>query len=483
MKKTPKVPKPRIALKPTPSPKANTSSTGNPSKWIPIEHPFALPEAVRAAIDRLIAAGFVAYVVGGSVRDYLLGRESKDHDVATDARPDELLKIFPDSVTVGKAFGVLKIPLQRESKTGGPAYLEIATFRQDLEYKDGRHPVGVKFAGPAEDAQRRDFSINALYFDPKTSRLMDSVGGIDDLRAGRLRAIGDPEERFREDALRLLRAVRFASGLEFEIEKRTEMALLENANLIRKVSPERIRDELTAMWLGASAMRSLAMLSESGLLALVLPELEALRKMPGLKGGESAVWKHLLKALTHLRRHLLTLSPVLAWSALLMDVGKPAAAKRSEGKNFNGHEKLGAELAMKIADRLKMSRADCDGIGKRIEGHVKLREVFQMREATLQRLIREPEFPDLLALHRADATATDGNLAFYEFAASTYQKFLVTAAAGDAKLVTGADLIQLGLKPGPHFSEILHSIEDLALERKLSTKEEALEYVVRNFVN
>ena len=400
----------------------------------------------------------MAYIVGGSVRDFLIGNPTKDHDIATSAHPDELCRLFPNAVTVGKAFGVIKVPVP-----GSSALVEIATFREDLEYKDHRHPKSVRFTSAEVDARRRDFTINALYYDPKTARILDPTAGLHDLESGVVRAIGDPQERFKEDALRLLRAVRFTTRFGFKLDSVTAIAVKERAKLISKVSAERIRDELTLMWTGRNAAQALMLLSHLGLLELVLPEVELVRVK------DAGVWAHTLKILTSLEKQNPVRTPTLAWAALLIDVGR-----------FSGEE--GAKTAVKIVTRLKMSRAEVHEVELLLTQYQKFREVFQMREATLQRFLREPFFDDLLVLHRADASATDGNLAYYEFCVSRLKAVRAQPDAEADKLVDGTDLIQLGLKPGPEFSNILRVIEDLAMERKLKSKEEALEYVVKNFV-
>jgi poly(A) polymerase len=434
---------------------------------------------VKDALQKLNEAGHVAYVVGGSVRDFLLGREVKDHDIATSATPDELCELFPRAVTVGKAFGVIKVP------TGAvPALLEIATFREDLEYHDHRHPEGVVFSGPMQDACRRDFTINALFYDPKTSRILDATGGLEDLKAGLIRAIGVPSQRFKEDALRLLRAVRFKTRFGFQLDLETAEAIRARARLITKVSAERIRDELTLMWTGPRPAEALKILSELELLPLVLPEVEALKgvtQIPSFQPNDD-VWTHLVKMLEVLATQSSVRSPRISWAAVLHEVGKPIASQLNQGKNFNGHEIEGAKLAGKIASRLKMAKADIDQIAAMVADHLKFREVFQMRESTLQRFIRQDHFEELLAFHKADAAASDGNLAFYEFCATRLESYKNNSVAENQKLIDGNDLIQLGFSPGPEFSEILRVVEDLTLEKRLSSKEEALEYVVKNFV-
>jgi poly(A) polymerase len=398
-------------------------------------------------------------VVGGSVRDFLIGKESKDHDLATSADPEQLCELFPNAITVGKAFGVIKVPVE-----GSNVHLEIATFREDVEYNDHRHPKKVRFTDAVEDAKRRDFTINAIYYDPKTARLLDPTGGRRDLELGFVRAIGDPNERFREDALRLLRAVRFTTRFSFKLDSKTSEAVKERAKLLPKVSAERIRDELTLMWTGRNAASSLMLLSQLGLLNQVLPEVELIRTK------DPVIWAHTVKVLSGLEKQSFVRSSSLAWAALLIDVGRIS------------EKKDGTEVAVEIATRMKMSRTEIVEIESLLANHLKFREVFQMREATLQRFLREPGFDDLLALHRADANATDGNLAYYEFCVSRLKAIRSEASLETSKLVDGTDLIQLGLKPGPEFSNILRVIEDLSLERKLKSKEEALEYVVKNFV-
>jgi tRNA nucleotidyltransferase/poly(A) polymerase len=418
-----------------------------------------LPAHVRAAIQRLDEAGHVAYVVGGSVRDFLLKRASKDHDIATSATPDELCELFPDAVTVGKAFGVLKVPVRETGEL-----LEIATFREDLEYKDHRHPEGVRFSGPHEDARRRDFTINALFYDFKTQRILDAANGVDDLRAKVIRAIGEPALRFREDALRLLRAVRFATTLEFTIEKETEAAIVSKAKLISHVSGERIRDELTRMLTGPHPDLALETLARLGLLKPVLTEVALVQEF---RDASNDLWGITLRTLRALAKNRPGRSAELSWAAALMEIGKPVEADCGV-------------LVRSIGHRLKFPRNEIDRVVSLVENLPKFNEVFKMREATLERFVREPWFDELLELHRAAALATDGNLAYYEFCRHRYEQTLT--AEVPTKLIDGKDLIQLGFRPGPEFSEILRVVEDLALERKLVSKDQALEFVINKFV-
>lgn len=433
----------------------------------------------------------MAYIVGGSVRDFILKRPIKDYDIATSARPDEICELFPHAITVGKAFGVIKVPIE-----GLAEPLEIATFREDEEYKNHRHPTKVRFSGPIEDAHRRDFTINGLFYDTKTSRVLDCVAGFDDLKAGVLKAIGNPTERFKEDALRLLRAVRFSTALEFAIEAQTKKAIQERSRLIVHVSAERVRDELSLMLKGSKPAESLALLSELGLLAQVLHEVNVLKgidqaptyyRMEGMgefpkSAGGMSIWKTTLKTLRELAKNNPLRSNALSWAAALYDVGKPQALKKNKGKNFNGHEIEGAQIARKILERLKLMRSDIDQVASMVEDLHKFREVFKMREATVERFVRQPFFDELLALHRAQAIASDGNLAYYEFCHFRYEQARRAGLAGEVKLIDGKDLITMGFTPGPEFSEILRVVEDMAFEKKLTTKEQALDYVVSRFV-
>ncbi len=478
MKKRLKGPKLHIASTRL-SQKVNTKLTDNPWKSIQIDRPFPLPSYVKEALQKLNGAGHLAYIVGGSVRDFLLSQDSKDHDIATSAHPDEICRIFPQSVTVGKAFGVIQVPVDSHLPL-----LEIASFRQDLEYQDFRHPKKVVFSDALKDAWRRDFTVNALFYDAKTQRILDATGGLEDLKQKVIRAIGDPYQRFKEDALRLLRAVRFQTRLNFKLDPQTARAIQGTVKLINKVSHERIRDELTQLWMGPNPAQALQALSDLGLLPLLIPELEALKGMAQIPSSyrKEDLWSHLLKMVQHLAEKNPVRSEALAWAAVLHESGKPLVSSKNEGENFNGHEIEGASLALSIAQRFKISRDVSDRIYKIVMDHLKFRDVFQMRESTLQRLIREPHFEELLKFYEADAITLDGNLAFYEFCYSKYQELAKNPESYWVRLIDGKDLIALGFRPGPQFSEILRTIEDLALEKKLLTQEEALSYVVKNFL-
>lgn len=440
-KKKPKAPKRPAASKPTPSSKAPTTSTDSRSKWIPIERNFPLKPEVKAALSRLEGAGFSAYLVGGSVRDFLLGLPIKDYDIATDASPDEVAELFPDAIEVGKAFGVMKIP-------SGEEFIEIATFREDSEYTDYRHPKSVRFSGPEDDAQRRDFTINGLFYDPKTKRLLDCVGGYADLQAKKIRAIGDPNARLKEDALRVFRAVRFAVRFGFKIEEATWAALMENARFTRKVSAERVRDELTLMLKGRSPKDAIRMLRDLGVASLWIPEIAKVKP---------AVFEALSS-------DPIPLSTALVFAAAFSEAGGDDTEKSLQS----------------ACDRLRLSGDEKKRVVDLVLDLPKFHDAFQMREATLKRWALEPHFDELLQLHRAIALATDGDLMADRF----LRRVRAEAAEGSngEKILTGSDLIQLGFSPGPRFSEILRTVEDLHMEKKLTSKDQALEYVVRHFV-
>lgn len=416
---------------------------------------------MRDALRVLRKEGHIAYVVGGSVRDHLIGRTSKDHDIATSASPDELCKFFPEAITVGKAFGVLKIPIDP-----APTVLEIATFRKDLHYSDHRHPTGIQMTGPLEDAKRRDFTMNALFYDPQAVKILDIVGGVKDIKHKVIRAIGKPKERFREDALRLLRAIRFSARLDFEIAEETWKAMLARAHLITKISAERIRDELNLMWMSAKPHRALELLSDSGLLDFILPELK--KSMKEKKENQNQDWVKLLTVLRKLANLKDTIKegPAVYWAAILRRIH---LTEESETQ----------EMAEKILEKYKIPQIEIKKILLMMMQLPKFKEVFKMRESTLQRFLRIPQFNDLLALHQAEALSHDGNLSYFDFCS---ERFNALVGQKDQKgYIDGKDLIALGLTPGPKFSEILEKVEDLTLEGLIRSKEQALEFVISHY--
>src|SRR5579863_7614594 len=423
-------------------------------------------------IGRLRDAGYVAYLTGGCVRDLLLGRDPKDFDVATSARPDELLKLFPGAGQVGAHFGVVLVHKE-------DAQVEVATFRSDLEYRDGRHPDGVHFeTDPRQDALRRDFTINALLLDPASGEILDFAGGRADLDSRLIRAIGEPERRFREDHLRLLRAVRFAARLGFEIEAETFAAIQSLAPLIQSVSAERVRDEIARILTEGGARRGFELLDSTGLLREVLPEVAALKgvRQPPEFHPEGDVWTHTLIMLEGLRLP----TPALALGVLLHDVGKPGTFRIADRIRFDGHVELGERIAREILNRLKFSNAEIDQVIALIANHMRFSHVHQMRESTLKRMLRLPAFEEHLELHRLDCSSSHGHLNNYEFAKTRFEQS-APEELRPPRLVTGDDLIDAGYAPGPDFSRMLEVAEDAQLEARIQSKEEGLELVRSTF--
>jgi poly(A) polymerase len=420
-----------------------------------------------------------AYLVGGCVRDLLLGREPADYDVATDATPEEVMRIFPQTYAVGAQFGVVLVPYKNERGSGS---VEVATFRSDGAYSDGRHPDEVRFSKtPAEDAQRRDFTINGMLLDPLNgNQVLDYVGGRDDLRAGVVRTIGDPNRRFAEDKLRMLRAVRFAARFGYAIAPETFAAVRQHAAEIHQVSRERVRDELTKMLTEGNARRAFELLDESGLLHEVLPEIEATKgvEQPPQFHPEGDVWTHTLILLEGLEPNS---SPTLAWGALLHDIGKPPTFRRAPDRiRFDNHADIGSKMAEAICQRLRMSNDETEQIVAIVANHMKFPEMPKMRESTLKRFLRQPKFDEHLAMHRLDCLASHGDLALYDFA----KEKLANTPPEQIRpqpLLTGHDLIAAGYSAGPRFKQMLSEVEDAQLEGRLGTKQEAMELVLQRF--
>jgi len=422
-------------------------------------------------VETLRRAGFQALLAGGCVRDLALGRVPKDWDVATDAGPEEVAALFEHTVPVGAQFGISLVVLDEGD-------YEVARFRRDGPYRDSRRPASIEPADARADAARRDFTINGLFYDPESGELLDYVGGQRDLDAKVIRAIGDPAARFAEDHLRLLRAVRFAARLGFTIEPETWDALCAQAESIADVSAERIRDELTLLLTEGGAVYGLRLLDQSGLLQVVLPEVAAMRGVPQEAEfhPEGDVWTHVQLLFDHLDEP----SAELAWSALLHDIGKPSTMVRAERIRFHGHDAVGAEMAAEICGRLRMSNEARRVIGTLVAEHMRISHVRQMRPSTLVRLLREPHFPELLELHRADCLASHGKLDLYEFCQEQLAALKKEQLRPPA-LLTGSDLIAMGFTPGPLFREILAAVEDAQLEGQLDSYRAALRFVQRKF--
>ncbi len=447
------------------------------------------PRAFAEQICRkLREGGYQAFLVGGCVRDILLGHEPADYDVCTDARPEQVLRIFPRSLTVGAKFGVVIVVEDSQldsvpavagsaSDPAAPAQVEVATFRSDIGYSDGRHPDSVVLAKtPEEDVKRRDFTINALLMNPETNEVLDFVGGREDLRAGIIRAIGDPVERFREDKLRMVRAVRFASRLHYEIEPKTFRAIQELAPEIGQVSPERLRDELTKLLTEGAARRAFELLDETKLLPQLLPEIARMKgvQQPPQFHPEGDVWIHTLLMLEKLPAGC---SPTLAWGVLLHDVGKPATFTPASGADgrirFDRHAEVGTRMAEEICRRLRFSNDDTEQIAALVASHMKFKDVLQMKPATLKRFARLNRFDEHLELHRLDCSSSHRMLDNYDFV----RRFIDQTPAEEIRpprLLTGDDLLAIGLKPGPAFKEILNAVEEAQLNDSIRTREEAL---------
>jgi putative nucleotidyltransferase with HDIG domain len=423
-------------------------------------------------IARLRAAGHQAYLVGGCVRDLLLGLQPKDYDVATDARPDRIMDLFPGSGSVGAHFGVV---LVRDAFH----QVEVATFRSDHAYEDGRHPEFVRFeSDPRQDALRRDFTINGLMMDPVSGEVLDFAGGRLDLERRVVRAIGDPDTRFGEDHLRLLRAVRFAARLGFETAPETWQSIKRNHALILKVAAERVRDELVRILTEGGARRGFELLDASGMLADILPEGAAMKGVaqPPEYHPEGDVWMHTLMLLEQLDHP----SPTLALGALLHDVGKPPTFRVADRIRFDGHVEEGVRMAHDILHRLRFSRGDMEQVTALVGNHMRFKDVHLMKDSTLKRFLRLPGFAEHLELHRLDAMSSNRNLENYELARRKRAEFSEEHLT-PPRLVTGADLIGAGYQPGPVFSEILEALEDAQLEGRVRTSGEAMTLVREMF--
>ncbi len=425
----------------------------------------------RRIVSRLQDAGHEAVYAGGCVRDMLRGVDPHDYDVATSARPEAVQALFKRTVAVGAQFGVISV-----LENGND--IQVATFRSDGAYADGRHPESVHYSNAEEDARRRDFTINGLFYDPIREELRDYVGGRADLDARVLRAIGDPEERFAEDRLRMMRAVRFATVLGFEIDPATWDAVCRHAPSIGEVSAERVREELLKTLHSPNRVRGWDLLDACGLLRQILPEMEALKgcEQPPQFHPEGDVWVHTRLMLSLLPAEVST--PLLL-SVLLHDVAKPATFSfdPAEGRiRFSGHEKLGAEMTETILTRLRLPRKDIDATVEAVANHMAFKDVQKMRVSRLKRFLARPTIEDELVLHRVDCASSNGDLSNYEFLRAKMEEFSHEPLI-PPPLVNGRDLLELGLKPGPRFKALLEEVQSRQLEGALSTREEALAYL------
>jgi poly(A) polymerase len=474
-------------------------------------------DAALRVVEKLRAARYEAYLAGGCVRDLLLGREPKDYDVATSATPDAVLGLFKRTFAVGAHFGVVLVADGDEDQAAGSEgsrgekpVTEVATFRSDGVYSDGRHPDGVRYTRSAEeDVRRRDFTINGLLLDPLLfqdagpsttvagatsaqddklranqeklrSAVIDYVGGLADLDAGVVRAIGRPEQRFEEDRLRMLRGVRFAARFGFELEAGTAAATRALAARIQAVSRERVRDELTRMLTEGRARRAFELLDETGLLAEVLPEVARMKgvEQPPQFHPEGDVWVHTLLLLEQLEAGC---ALTLAWGALLHDVGKPPTFRRAPDRiRFDGHVETGVAMAADICRRFRFSNDETAQILALIENHMRFMDAQRMKTSTLKRFFRLPEFEEHLELHRMDCLAGNGNLEHWEYVRERYLA-MPEEAVRPRPLITGRELIAAGYTPGAGFKEMLRAVEDAQLEGTIGTLEEALRLVRERF--
>ena len=437
-------------------------------------------EIATNIVTRLQGAGFGAFWVGGCVRDFLLGREPLDFDIATDARPEQVEQLFPKTIPVGRKFGVV-IVVEAELQ------FQVATFRAEADYRDGRRPEKVVFANAEADALRRDFTVNGLFYDPPTGTLHDWVGGKADLEGRIIRTIGFPEERFGEDHLRMLRAVRFAARLDFSIEPRTFAAVQVLAPKIRQISAERVREELVKLFAPpapenpGSAARGLELFRDSGLMEVVLPELAATvrcEQSPDFH-PEGSVFNHLRSMLEKMPAGA---SPLLPWAVLLHDIAKPVTVERDPATgaiHFYGHEKVGAVMAAEILERLRFPKKPAEEIVACVLHHMQFKDVMQMRPATLRRLLLRETFPLELQLHRLDCLGAHGDLSHYDFCVAQAEA-LKQRPEIRPPLLTGQDLIALGVRPGKAMGILLEEIRELQLADELQTAAAAREWLAKN---
>jgi poly(A) polymerase len=436
-------------------------------------------ELANSICETLQRNGHQALLVGGCVRDLLLGREPADYDVTTDATPERVMELFPESIAVGAQFGVVLVP-----RDGIKA--EVATFRSDVGYSDGRHPDRVVYSKtPREDVQRRDFTINGLLMRHDSGEILDFVDGQADLKAGVIRAIGEPDRRFAEDKLRMMRAVRFAARFEFEIEHATFAAIRRHAGAVTDVSAERIREELTKLLTEGAARTGFELLEKSWLLSIVLPEIAAMKGVPQPPQyhPEGDVWIHTLLMIEGLAAGS---SPTLAWGVLLHDVGKPPtykpASQTGDRIRFDHHVDVGVRMAEAICRRYKFSNEETEQIIALVANHMRFGAVEEMRKSTLKRFVRLPRFEEHMELHRLDCISSHRNLESYGFV----RRFLEETPVEEVRpqrVLTGTDLSEMGYIPGPLFSEILRAVEDAQLEGQIRTKHEAEEFVRKKFAS
>jgi putative nucleotidyltransferase with HDIG domain len=429
-------------------------------------------ERAIAIIKRLREHGHESYLAGGCVRDMLLGKSPQDYDITTSARPDDIREIFPETIPVGAQFGVLLVVIEGQS-------FEVATFRHDGPYLDGRRPAHVRYGTLAEDIERRDFTINGMVYDPIADRVIDWVEGKKDLARRSIRAIGNPRQRFAEDRLRMIRAVRLAASLDFSIEEQTFDAIRELAPTVTQIAWERIGDEITRILLEGGARRGFELLDSVGLLAATLPEIAALKGVEQSPDyhPEGDVYTHTLLTLTHLENPTET----LAYGCLLHDVGKPSCLDHVGDRiTFYGHTEVGADIAEQVLKRLKRSRATWERVAYLVRNHLRHTQAPKMRLSTLKRFLGEDAIDELLELTRIDALSANGDLQYYRFCKEKLAEFKREEIHPEP-LVRGRDLIEMGFTPGPVFQEILKQIEELQLGGELDSRDAAIEWIKQRY--
>ena len=440
-----------------------------PKKASAVPNPRRRRRIAHAAVARLQSAGFTAYWAGGCVRDLLLDITPKDYDIATDAEPEAVLNIFPHAVAVGKSFGVVRVPI-------GPDALEIATFRTDADYRDGRRPDRVTFSDPPTDAQRRDFTINAIFYDPVAERYHDFAEGRRDIAARVVRCVGDPEERFSEDHLRMLRAVRFSTVLDFSLHPDTAEAIRRCAPLVKRVSPERIRDEFTRILLEARQPgTALELLEELQLLPAFLPEVADLRGQvqPPEFHPEGDVFTHTVIMLNAMEQRTLH----IAYAVLLHDIAKPVTAREIDGRlRFHGHASEGAAMVRRIMRRLRFPGADIEAVVECVRNHMRFIDVSRMRRATLRRLVGAPTFATEIELHRLDCMASHGGLENHDFLVDFSRELEAEPVLPDP-WVTGTDVMALGLPEGPEVGRAIRQAYDAQLDGRFASREDLLQWL------
>lgn len=430
-----------------------------------------LEKGARKICAILQKKGYIAYLAGGCVRDLLLKRQPVDYDIATNAKPEEVHRLFPRSITLWKHFGVVRVLLPEGE-------YEVTTFRSDGPYLDGRHPSSIVFSSPEEDARRRDFTINALFLDPSTDRIIDYVGGQKDIRQGIIRTVGNPHDRFSEDYLRLLRSARFSARFNFKIEQHTLKAMKELHTGIQKVSAERIRDEIIKILIEGNPYSAFQILDETELLPEIFPEVSALK---GIEQDpeyhpEGDVFTHTLLTLKYVNNS----SPILAMACLLHDIGKKQTITYSDRIRFPKHEAVGAQMAKQIMERLKFTRSEIEDVVWLIKNHMTLLQYPQMRESTRKRLFRNSLFPLLLELVSIDIQTSFGDLSSIEIIKKDYEEFIKEVPKYQP-LLKGRDLIELGFLPSPLFRTILNEIENAQLEGVIKTREDAIQFVFEHW--